>query len=291
MKNYFLKNNILQISVNSLGAELNSIKTNDGVELVWQAKKEIWPRYSPILFPIVGRLKSGSYLINGAEYQLPQHGFARDMEFELIEQTDNQLSFELTAYEESLRIYPFHFSLIVSYRLIDNEVNVIYKVFNPDNHDLLFSIGAHPGFSTQRIASETINDYYLEFENISELRVEKLKDGLLSGDSYSIPLVNNSLNLHTSLFENDALVFKNKQIDKISLCSRISKQKIELSCKDWPYFSIWTKKDTNSFICLEPWYGITDTLTSDHQFQNKDGLVQLSSLKTFETSFSIKITQ
>lgn len=285
---FTIQNKFISATVNSYGAELVSLKTQNNNELLWQAKSEIWPRHAPVLFPIVGKLKENTYRYDSNDYALSQHGFARDKEFALVEESENSLCFELIDDTATYEIYPFHFSLIIAYALNDNALTVTYEVFNPDNKDLLFGIGAHPGFNCCQIQGETLEDYYLEFENTNQLIAEKLKDGLLSGNTYAVELQNQRLALSVNLFNNDAIVFKNKQIEKISLCSNKSNSRIELICTDWPYFGIWTKKGCDRFVCLEPWYGITDSIISDGTFEKKEGFIQLKSGEVFNSSFTLK---
>src|SRR5436190_15802928 len=67
------------------GAELCSLKNADGLELLWQAGPK-WARQSPVLFPIVGRVKNDEYRHRGKTYPMKQHGFARDFRFDWMEQ-------------------------------------------------------------------------------------------------------------------------------------------------------------------------------------------------------------
>jgi galactose mutarotase-like enzyme len=284
MSSHSISNTQISISVNSLGAELISLKKNEK-EFLWQSDKNVWARYAPVLFPIVGKLKNNEYLFDNTAYNLPQHGFARDSEFTLIAQNKTSLEFEITADENTLKIYPFHFSLRILYELNENSLTIKYKVFNPDKKDLLFSIGAHPGFNCK-----SLNDNYLEFENKNELTAEKLKDGLLSGETYKLKLENGRLQLSTELFDNDALVFKNTQIEKVALCSTKTKEKIILTCKNWPYFGIWTKKGSDAFVCLEPWYGIADSVNSSGELVKKEGIVKIGPYKYFNTEFELALS-
>lgn len=270
---YTLQNSDIKISVNSKGAELTSIINKNGNELLWQAEKDIWPRHAPVLFPIVGRLKNNQYQSGENEFTLSQHGFARDVEFEMIEQSENAISFELTASEESLKIFPFHFSLIITYQIKKNRIKTVYKVFNPDSKDLYFSIGAHPGFKTNILPGENMSDYSIKIEGKQMLTAEILKDGLLTGETREIHLNEGILKLDSHTFDNDALVFKNSQIEKITLFSSKSGNRIEMNCKGWPYFGIWSKKDCDKFICLEPWCGITDSINSTGNLNEKEGIL------------------
>ncbi len=290
MQNYFLKNNFLCASVDSLGAELNSFKINSSdEELIWQAYKNVWPRHAPVLFPIVGKLKNDQYSYQNKNYSLPQHGFARDSNFVLIKQNKTQLQFELTSNKETLPVYPFHFSLIIGYELIEKELIISYKVFNPDNKNLLFSIGAHPGFNCRRINGESLSDFELQFKNINKLTIEKLSNGLLSGEKNKLKLQTNKLKLKKELFENDALVLKNSQVSEISLSSGKSKTRITLECNNWPYFGIWTKPGCEDFICLEPWFGIADNENTNGKLREKEGIIAIKPYQIFETFYKIMI--
>ncbi len=287
---YSISNKHILVSVNSFGAELISVKTGT-TELLWQSDEAVWPRYAPVLFPIVGKVKNDQYSYKDSVYKLTQHGFARDKEFTLTEQSQTVLEFELTANEDTLKIYPFYFSFRIRYELKESTLQTKYLVFNPDKNKLLFSVGAHPGFNCKRVSGENLNDFYLEFENKHELIIEKLSDGLLSGETSLLKLNNGGLPLNTELFDNDALVFKNTQIGKVKLSSIKSKQQITMNCKDWPYFGIWTKKGSDAFVCLEPWYGITDTKQSLGDLSSKEGIIELKQNGKFEAVFNIEISE
>ena len=108
-----LKNEVLTIRVAEKGAELQSVKDSKGREYMWQAGPE-WPRHSPVLFPIVCSVNNETYRVDGNEYHLPRHGFARDMDFTLISQTDDKATFALHESEETLKVYPYHFNLAIT---------------------------------------------------------------------------------------------------------------------------------------------------------------------------------
>lgn len=140
-----ISNNIISISVKEHGAELASIK-HDGREYLWQADEAFWKRHSPVLFPIVGAVWNGEYRSHGNTYKMGQHGFARDMDFTLISQTDDELRYELVSTEETIKKYPYMFRLEIGYKLIDNKVRVMWHVENKGNETMSFQIGAHPAF-------------------------------------------------------------------------------------------------------------------------------------------------
>ena len=72
----------IEIQTKSLGAELTSLKYK-GIEYLHDGLS-FWDQHSPILFPIVGKLRYNETIINGETYEIPKHGFAMNSEFEKI---------------------------------------------------------------------------------------------------------------------------------------------------------------------------------------------------------------
>jgi galactose mutarotase-like enzyme len=276
----------LTVSIKSLGAEVHSITNQEGLEYIWQADPQVWPRHAPVLFPIVGRLKENRFLFNGKNYDLGQHGFARDQVFEVKEQGEDQILFELKATEETKKQYPFDFIFRIAYRLDNNCLTCTYTVINPSSQPLLFSVGAHPGFNCPLLPGERFEDYYLEFET-EELYCTELDNGLRNPAKHKLQLNNKRLYLDAGLFDKDALVFEKGQINRISLCSSRTTHKITMQCEDWPYFGIWTRKGCRNFVCLEPWYGIADRADTSGELRQKEGMMSLEAGKEFTRSYSV----
>lgn len=282
-----LVSDVLRVSFQHKGAELCSVKDLAGTEYIWQAKPEIWPRHAPVLFPIVGKLRDNRYTYEGHDYSLSQHGFARDCEFTLVEHAATQCIFELNSDLASKTNYPFDFNLRIAYSLQGNQLRTSYEISNRGQTTLPFSIGAHPGFNCPLTKDERFEDYYLQLE-ASRFEVRALSEGLRAADTKQLNLKDGRLALNTQLFEQDALVFENSQIQNIQLCSTKSTRKITLSCENWPYFGIWTKKGCREFICLEPWYGIADVANSDHNLLSKEGILHLAAGKSFACAFDLR---
>lgn len=281
-----LTSTTLTVTVNHFGAELSSVKNKNGTEFIWQAQKEVWARHAPVLFPIVGKLKDNFFIYNSKKYELPQHGFARDVEFDLVEKSETSVTFQLRSNSETKIKFPFEFVFEIKYTLEQNKLYTEYKITNPSNETIYASVGAHPGFNCPLLPNESFEDYYLEFEK-DVFSITKLNNGLRTDAASKLELNNKKLFLKKELFENDALVFEKKQINSISLCSSQSNHKIILRCNDWPYFGIWTKKGSTQFICLEPWYGIADSETTANELLKKDGIIQIAPGKDFKAQFSL----
>lgn len=283
-----IQNNNLTVTAKGFGAELVSIYSKEhNIEYLWQADKEVWSRHAPVLFPIVGKLQNNSYNFEGKTYSLPQHGFARDMEFELEEKTQNQLVFLLKSTEETLSKYPFDFELRIIYTLEGNTVLVTYEVKNSGTSPMYFSIGAHPGFNSPLKEGEKFNDYFLEFEKEEMLFRYLLSDGLLTGATEPVIVQDRTFRLSRELFEKDALVFKHLKSNKITLRSEKSGHYVEMLFKDFPFYGIWTKPGQDRFLCLEPWNGIADTKGNSSNLTEKEGILSLESGKSFSCSYQL----
>jgi galactose mutarotase-like enzyme len=276
----------LKVTINSFGAELCSVKNNNNLEFIWQANKAIWARHAPVLFPIVGKLKDNFFVYENIKHELSQHGFARDLDFKLIQDSSNSCTFELTSNPETLEKFPFEFVFQINYLLLENNLITSYKVINPSNKPLFFSVGAHPGFNCPLLPNESFTDYYLEFEK-NTYELTELDNGLRTDVKKNLTLTDNKLVLNADVFNKDALVFENSQINKVSLCSSKSAHKVTLESEKWPFFGIWSKSGSDDFICLEPWHGIADTSTTNNELVNKDGIIELAPNTEFNCSFSI----
>lgn len=286
---YTLKNTHLVIKVNSFGAELSSVKSSqNNIEYIWQADKQVWGRHAPHLFPIVGKLKEGEYVYGNKHYHLPQHGFARDMEFKCLENTVDKLVFELTNTEETFLNYPFLFSYKINYQLLEDSLKVEYVITNIGQNEMFFSVGAHPAFNCLLLPDDDFEDYRLIFHNKESITVNKLEEGLVSNQTQEIKLTQSELPVNKTLFANDALVCVNSQIDKISLISSKHQHGVSLYSPNWPYFGIWSKPGSKQFICLEPWYGIADFVDSNQNLTTKNGIIELKPHTSFTCNFSMQ---
>jgi galactose mutarotase-like enzyme len=278
-----IKNSDLTAVIKHFGAELCSLKDNSNAEYIWGGNPEFWGKHSPILFPIVGTLKNNSYQYNDTEYQLSRHGFAREMNFELIDKRENSATFSLASSDETLKKYPFDFELHLIYTLENTSLKIEYKVINKGNSKMPFSIGAHPAFDLPN----NFENYSLEFEKEEPLEFYLLEDGLISNTTDQIQLDKKQLQLNYKLFENDALVFKKLSSKSITILEN-SKPILKVSYEDFPDLGIWTPPNA-PFICIEPWFGYSDTVDTFGNLFEKEGIQVLDSNETFKSRFSIEI--
>ncbi|BDB53021.1 aldose 1-epimerase family protein [Flavobacterium ammonificans] len=278
-----LSNSQISVAIKTLGAELCSIKNKLNREFMWEGNPDFWGKHSPVLFPIVGTLKNNTFYHNDTKYTLTRHGFARDMEFELIEKTEDSATFSIQSNSATLLNYPFEFELQIQYKLINTTVEIDYKVVNKDNSEIPFSIGAHPAFALP----SNFEDYSLDFEKVEPLEYTLLENDLVSQQTEKIHTNTNRVPLTYELFKRDALIFKKLQSNSLTIIEE-DKPILKVHFQDFPSLGIWTKVGA-PFICIEPWFGYSDTTKSNGNLFEKEGVIVLEANANFQAKFSIEI--
>ncbi|EDO0429305.1 aldose 1-epimerase family protein [Listeria monocytogenes] len=286
-----LENEVLLVEMKTAGAELTRIFHKDtGLEYLWNADSKFWGRHSPVLFPTVGRLVEDTYLVDGKPYHLGQHGFARDRDFQVIEQTEKSVRFELDADEDSLAVYPYKFKLSIIYTIEKNTVAVSYEVENTDNKRIYFSIGAHPAFNLPLTDGTTFEDYYLDFGTEENLETLCLEGPYCSGEIKKVvDKPAQYLPLSYDLFKNDALIFEALKQKEMTIKSDKTPHFVKVSFPEFPFVGVWTAKPGTPFLCIEPWYGIADGAGESVELRDKAGIEHLEPEAVFASEYEITV--
>lgn len=287
---YSIHNSYLSVSVASKGAELQSLIHKDfGIEYMWSGDPEFWGKKSPVLFPVVGGLKQNSYKHNGIQYQLGRHGFARDMDFDVTEQTEESITFTLNSSAATEKVYPFPFRFSVKYTLDENKLHVAYIIKNTGEDVMLFSVGGHPAFSVPLVEDSTFEDYYLEFDHTENKgRWPLSPEGQI--ENFALPCLEgtNTLPLRKQLFYEDALVFKKLASTSIAIKSSKTTHGLKVSFPHFPYMGIWSAKDAD-FVCIEPWCGIADHIDASGALSEKEGINKLQPEHIFTRTWTVEL--
>ncbi|HHQ0704281.1 TPA: aldose 1-epimerase family protein [Listeria monocytogenes] len=286
-----LENEVLLVEMKTAGAELTRIFHKDtGLEYLWNADSKFWGRHSPVLFPTVGRLVEDTYLVDGKPYHLGQHGFARARDFQVIEQTEKSVRFELDADEDSLAVYPYKFKLSIIYTIEKNTVAVSYEVENTDNKRIYFSIGAHPAFNLPLTDGTTFEDYYLDFGTEENLETLCLEGPYRSGEIKKVvDKPAQYLPLSYDLFKNDALIFEALKQKEMTIKSDKTPHFVKVSFPEFPFVGVWTAKPGTPFLCIEPWYGIADGAGESVELRDKAGIEHLEPEAVFASEYEITV--
>jgi galactose mutarotase-like enzyme len=285
-----IENDFLKAELSSKGAELQRLfhKVHQ-LDYLWNADPAYWAKHSPVLFPFVGGLKNNAYQYQGKTYPMNRHGFAREKDFVVERQSANEIIFLLRSDEETKKVYPFDFEFRIRYSLDGDEISTEYLVKNTGKSLMLFSVGGHPAFRLPLTPDTVFSDYYLRFEEKENLsRWPISPDGLI--ETQPIPLINDTdrLNLLKPLFYQDALVFKYPASSEISILSAKTKHGINVQMGEFPFLGIWSFKDAN-FLCIEPWCGIADSVTSNQRLENKEGMEKVTPGSTFSRQWRARL--
>lgn len=281
-----LKNEHLTIQVAELGAELQSIKDSDGREYLWQADPKFWSRHSPILFPIVCSVNNDTYTVDGKDYHLPRHGFARDTMFTLVSQSTTKLTFALHESEETLKVYPFRFNLAITYRLTGNKLHVIWHVENTDTREIYFQIGGHPAFNIPGSKTEGI----IKLDNEKPMNALKSYiDG--SNEMTEIPLEAEKgiIEFNNNTWRNDSVKIHKSQTHRAILVDTNGEPAVTIDYKT-PVIAFWSPFDKYApFVCIEPWYGLGDPRGFKGDFKDKPLMNHLLPGASFMSEYTITI--
>lgn len=272
-----LRSAALTVTISSQGAEMQSIRTAAGSELLWQADPAVWARHAPHLFPIVGRLKNDALHHKGKSYQLGQHGFARDLPFVCESSTDSSCTMLLKDNEQTRDRYPFAFELRITHRLQNNVLEIMYAVRNPATSDLLCSVGTHPAFIWPLSGSADRTQHKIVFERAEPAPIRRLQGGLVKNEKYPTPVQGCDMLLSDALFKDDVIFFDNlnSRSLKYLIADASGAPTIRFDFGDFPHLGIWTRPGA-PFVCIEPWQGHASPQEFDGEFREKPGVVSIS---------------
>jgi galactose mutarotase-like enzyme len=287
---FTIANDQIKAVINPKGAELTELRhlTHD-LNYLWKGDPAFWGKYSPVLFPIVGTLKNNTYSYKGASYQLPRHGFARELQFAVEDQQADTITFLLRDSADTHKVYPFAFELRIKYTLHENALAVSYAVTNPGKEVMYFSVGAHPAFAVPLVPGTEYTDYYLEFDQQETApRWPISPDGLIEAASLPLLQATNRLPLTKELFYKDAVVLKELKSTLVALKSAKTEHGFRFDFPGFPYLGIWAFKNAD-FVCIEPWCGIADNVTATQQLTEKEGINKLAGGETFTRTWTVSL--
>ena len=289
---YVLENEKLRVEIDSYGAELKSVKdklTNQ--EYMWQGDPKYWGRTSPVLFPFVGKLKNDSFLHEGKTYTMKQHGFARDMEHQILSKTETEIYFKLVTSEETLKNFPFSFALSIGYELTGNELKVLWKVSNYSmNKHMHFGIGAHPAFNCPIHGEDSKAGYKLYFGGVDEIRHHGNDPvtGLSVEEDLVLPLENHRATITPEFFDRCTYIIEGRQTNEVGIEDPDGNRFVTVLF-DMPLFALWSPEGKNApFLCIEPWGGRCDSVDFEGTLKARAFDNCLEAGNSFNTSYIIR---
>ena len=286
-----LSNGELRVEVSAHGAELQSIRKGE-TEYLWQGDPAFWGRRSPVLFPIVGSVWESRYRVAGAVYQMGQHGFARDMDFTLVNASETEVRYRLESSVQTKEKYPYDFCLEIAYRLRGRCLDVIWEVTNPSAEDIYFQIGAHPAFYYPDYDPQTSGRGHFTFDRSEGLECIRIKEkGCVDAETkWPLELCEGVLKLEKDTFDAiDTIMLQDSQVGRVNMFREDGSPWLSLSF-DAPVVGIWSPPGKIApFICIEPWYGCCDRAGFEGDYREKDWMNRLASGEKFESVYTIEI--
>ena len=279
LEKYTIHNQNLSVTIKRKGAELCSVKDTDGLEYMWQAG-EVWPRHAPNLFPIVGSLLDHEYTYLGEKYNLSHHGFARNLDFDMLHQSEHSICFVLQQSEATLASYPFDFTLLITYTLTENSLQQTFRVINDSKSAIPVSFGGHPAFN-----AEPVDEYEILFSE-EESKASNTLSGPYISDKTIDVIAGNKIVLTRHTFDNDALVFQGLKSKTVSLKHKNSSHEVKVDISEFPQLGIWAKPGAD-YVCIEPWQGLADLEDHNKRIEEKKGIVLIDSKAELAKSFTM----
>lgn len=286
-----IRNEILEVQIDEQGAQLCSVRNVEtGIEYMWQGDPRYWTSHAPNLFPFVGRLYHKEYTYQGQTYAAECHGFLRGSLLTVVEQTPSAVTFELHESPETLAVWPFQFTLRLSYALDGDRLDIATTVRNDGDETLYYGNGGHPGFNVPLEEGLAFEDYVLEFPQAFAARqVQFDADVLDSGERTPYALLEDRiLPLRHELFGFDAIVFEDMPRE-VTLRSDKGTHGVTVQFPQMRYVGFWHKPGTDApYVCIEPWAvlpgrgGVIEDLTT------MPGLTSVAPGQTSENPWSIR---
>ncbi len=275
-----LENEYVIAQIESAGAELKSLQVkSNNREIMWEADPKFWGKTSPILFPAIGKFNEGKYRLNGKEFELIKHGFARDYDYKVVITEKERAVFEITSNEDTMKSFPFEFILRVEYKLEEASIREIWHLENKSKDTMYFSFGGHPAFATPQIIDGTRtgnrNDTCVKLYSRTKADTAtcteiNVKTGLLTGNSYTLEAPDGIIPIRDGIFDNDALVLEKQGIMAIGLLDKDGKEMVRLEAPTCPVWGVWSMPATDAaYICIEPWWGICDCAGYTGEFKDR----------------------
>ena len=286
-----LSNKMCKAVVTTKGAELIDFRDEQGTSYIWNGNPEYWIGRNPLLFPIVGNLKNGCIRMDDQKYFMGRHGFARDMEFDVVDKGEDFVVLELKSNEETLKKYPRNFVLQVRQTLEANGFTTAFKIINKDTKVMPFCIGAHTAINCPLKEGDSFEDYELVFEQEeTAYNIMLNNDGLITGKASTLMLDHTTkLPLTYEPFTDlDTIIFKDLKSKCVSLQHKEKGYGVRMNFLGFPMMAFWTKgKERAPFICIEPWHGCASYENEKGNFEDKEACIFLKPEETRELSYSV----
>lgn len=269
---YILENELIKISISSVGAELQEIRLkSNNKNYLWHGDQKYWDGQSPLLFPTVGRVFDDKILIDGKNYSMPKHGFVREGIFRVVEKSSSKIKLELDITAQMKNYYPFDYSLKVVYEIVNKSIKTSWIIENNESNEIYFQIGAHPAINWEAPQNSNIRGY-LDFDTSKKYLVSAVANNngyIVDGEKYNVDLEDGILQMQDKTLFGNTFLFLDNQVSQVTLLNSDKKPYFKLTFNS-PTLAIWSPdKEYCPFICIEPWWGLNDKENYNGEFKDR----------------------
>ena len=174
----------------------------------------------------------------------------------------------------------------MTYIINGDTLEIKYEVINKNAGEMYFSLGAHPAFALKLNENIKLNDYFLEFEKEETAQIYKLVNACVLNEKQDYLKNEKIIRLNETIFDDDAIIFKNLKSNKVTIKCDKTDKKISVNYENFPYVAFWSKHAA-PFVCIEPWFGITDFESCSGKLEEKEGIVKLPENNNFTAKLLI----
>jgi galactose mutarotase-like enzyme len=263
----------LVAQINPFGAELSSLRDAQGREYMTDADPAFWTGRAPLLFPVVGQLNGDTLRVDGREFTMLKHGFARKSAFSVIRHDVSRATFRLTDSPATRAQYPFAFELDADFAIDGTTLAMTVTIRNPGHVPLQASFGYHPAFAWPLPGGERAK-HVIDFERDEPEPIAVLAaDGTVASHSRTTPVAGRRLAPDDAMFADDALVWTRLQSRRLTYAAT-GGAALDIAFPDTPSLGIWTKPGAH-YLCIEPWAGYADPQGFTGDITEKPGIVSI----------------
>lgn len=265
---HLIKNRSVTVKIDEFGAQPISVVAC-GKERLWQNEDGSWTEHAPVLFPVCGHV---SCVVDGKEYPMPPHGFAKDFPFVTVKKSRSSVTLSLTSNNETKKVFPFDFKYSIKYTLKGKKLSILNIVENLGDEAMYFACGGHESF----VLDGSLSEYKLVFP-LSETFVHRPnnKQGYISSARETLGVGKELILPESYLHDSNSVILEGLRSEKVSLCANNGKKVAELSFKGLHTLLLWRPSDCN-MVCIEPWSNLPDSQPSEQkEFSQKRGVFKV----------------
>ena len=277
----------LAVEISPVGAELRSLRTSRGIDLLWPGDADSWNASAPLLFPVIGRMPEQGTFIGGRRFAMPMHGFAKDCRFDAVATASDRATWRLVDNEATRTIYPFAFELVVDYAVVGAALTVAATMLNTGTAVMPASFGFHPGFRWPITGLGGKADYRLRFAEPETGSAWRASGGFRLPDKAASPIQGRELALRETEFATGAAIFGGLRSRAVDYCLG-DRRLLTLGFDGCPNLALWSRSG-GDFICIEPWNGLPQTAAFDGELADRPGMIALDPGRSVEMAIRVAV--